>query len=1313
MMRKRFSRIIIVLLFVFLRGGMLQAASSRKVLILYDQGVDKSEPALTDARYLANLMGHFQVSCRLMNLAYYKPGTMDKNDVIFYINYEKKYSLPESFVQDFFNTQKTFCWMNNQLGQLDQKQLAGRFGFHFEQYREDLGFNRVIYKGTEFPKGDDNINIVRIDDPGLVTVVASVHNDRGLSAPYILKTRNLWFIADSPFSYYSENDRYIAFADVLHDILGEDHPVKHTALVRIEDVNPTTDPDSLWRIVKYLKGENIPFAVGLTPVFIDPVNKLEYHLEEMPELLAVLRKIPQMGGTFILHGYTHQYHGVTTDDYEFWDDIADKPVRGDSYDNAALRIEKGLRECFSNDIYPLVWETPHYFASDNAYHAIKKYFSLVYERRRVRNFLGTDQFFPYRVTDIFGQETIPENLGYVHLDKPDAQEIIDAARLNLSVRDCFASFFFHPIIDISYLRQIVKGVRKLGYVFGDIKEFSPEVRAKDKAIVSQTTDVSVLSNDKYLAIKTFNLQGQEVSQQILVNTAGQQNTVPVKCGPGEYVVVKPQENLEPGFWKKMWHLAKTDLSYLRRISAKKSGGKLNEVMDVAFIDPPVPPVSREENNDLKSLKFSLSVAGIKFQDLNSKDILNLDLRDYDLIILPYAAAKNLKAEEIKHLLEAISSGADLVTDGATKVGDALGIELQEESILVKQIRDNQFPDLPLYWSKTAGVKPIYKSADKDYQIISAEESSNLPVAVGGRLGKGGFLYYATYFDPDSDRGYSRFPFLAETLTSVFNYPLLAERKAAEMYFDPGMRQFISIEKLAVLWRKYGVQKIYAGGWHFYSKYSYDYARLLKVCHQNGILVYCWLEPPMVNQRFWDQHPEWREKTAKLKDGKVSWRNLMNLADEHCRQKAFSEISALLTRYDWDGVNLSELYFESAGGPAYPENFTPMNETVRKEFTGIYGFDPLQIFDPQSAHYWQNHPEDWGKLARYRRDLSFRLKTYYLDMLSGIQQKKKDFEIVMTAIDTSQAPQLEDYLGESTDNLISLQKKYDLTLQVEDSLPFWSGKPDRYLTLGNYYRKFIKADDQLALDCNILDNHKKGEGGLPAEKPTGEEIRQIAYNMDLTKSRPVFYSEATIYENDYRNISSVLARDVNIKAESDTQWKINTPYMVTIRSGRQGLITKLDDDNWFAGEGEEVVVPAGEHTLKFEAEPRYFDMASMKPRLSYISGELKWANFSNNAIEFSYSAERSACYAIINKIPARIYVDDNRANCQIYEGDTGYSVRLPRGTHVVKIVVAGGLARLVETSGVVLFSLIFIFGFFTSVTFIALFLAIQIKRKWWP
>ena len=60
------------------------------------------------------------------------------------------------------------------------------------------------------------------------------------------------------------------------------------------------------------------------------------------------------------------------------------------------------------------------------------------------------------------------------------------------------------------------------------------------------------------------------------------------------------------------------------------------------------------------------------------------------------------------------------------------------------------------------------------------------------------------------------------------------------------------------------------------------------------------------------------------------------------------MGGLLKRFDWDGVNVAELYFESLEGASNPARFTPMNDDVRADFKRVGGFDPKLLFDPSSS-----------------------------------------------------------------------------------------------------------------------------------------------------------------------------------------------------------------------------------------------------------------------------------------------------------------------------------------------------------------------------
>jgi hypothetical protein len=690
---------------------------------------------------------------------------------------------------------------------------------------------------------------------------------------------------------------------------------------------------------------------------------------------------------------------------------------------------------------------------------------------------------------------------------------------------------------------------------------------------------------------------------------------------------------------------------------------LHHLTKILFVNPSKSAtISAEEQNDLKSLKNSIFVAGINFTEKNIQSLDPKDLQDFDIIILPYAVSKNLTDTEINLVKETVNAGRNIVLDGITRFSDELGITLNPEETSVDEIRDLQFPDNLLYWTIPARTKTINNS-HKKYHTICIDEKTKLPLAVSGKYGNGNFIYYVTLFDPNTDKGYSRYPYLIETLDQTFGNTMVAERQFSEMYFDPGMRDdSVNIDELARQWRNNKIKRIHAAGWYY--DYDYDYKRLINACHTNGILVYCWLEPPMISIGFWKRHPEWREKTAYLKDARIDWRYLINLADENCRKQVCKEWGDFLLKYDWDGVNLAELYFEpSPVGPELPENFTPMNTIVRKEFEEKGGFDPVHLFEPASQHYWKTNHADWKKFAGYRKDLCCKLKAYFLNFLSKIHEKKNNFEVLLTVLDVSLTPELSDNIAEDTQNSLNLYQKYRITMQIEDPSNCWGLTPERYLKMGQFYRKYIREESQLLFDCNVVNSHEKGFGGFPSEKPTGEEIRQIVYNMSISKSRPMFYSEDAINTNDFPNINRVLARDTRITAQASNQWHIVTPYTVSLHTGINNISCKLDDRIWLAGNGDEIIIPSGEHILELgTARP---DTNAI--RLYRISGELQSAQFLPNEIYLSYKENITSCYVSINKLPGLVFIDNRKVPCTIYKDNRNeFTIKLPPGTHTVKI-----------------------------------------------
>jgi hypothetical protein len=178
-------------------------------------------------------------------------------------------------------------------------------------------------------------------------------------------------------------------------------------------------------------------------------------------------------------------------------------------------------------------------------------------------------------------------------------------------------------------------------------------------------------------------------------------------------------------------------------------------------------------------------------------------------------------------------------------------------------------------------------------------------------------------------------------------------------------------------------------------------------------VYAWIELPHVSGQFWRAHPEWREKTALLQDAQLDWRKLMNLTNRDCFRAASVGIKDLINRFNWDGVNLAELYFESLEGAGNPARFTPMNDDVRREFRAANGFDPIELF--------QNR-KDAASLRQFldfRASLARRMQEEWLGEIEKVRATRSDLDLVLTHVDDRFDTGMKDAIGADASRVLPL------------------------------------------------------------------------------------------------------------------------------------------------------------------------------------------------------------------------------------------------------------------------------------------------------
>jgi uncharacterized protein YdaL len=499
-------------------------------------GTEFEKLGMSYAIMLRNLLGHFDAQVELMPVQKYTAGKMATVDATFYLGAYYNNLPPAAFLADANATKKPLVWFKYNLWHMawdPAYNFTATHGLAFSGLRGMNAvpgaantapgfFDTVKYKGKAFVKyyafdsargqinADPDIGVTSITNAAKASAVVSISNPvTGESAPYVARSGNFWYVADMPFSYIGPRDRYLVFTDLLHDILGIPHAESHPALVRLEDVGAMVSVKAMRTLTDYLYAKKIPFSIAAIPQYVDPLGAYNggigqtVPLTQASNLKKALNYAIPRGAEIVMHGYTHQYGkiknphtGVSGDDYEFWNIVTNTPVAEDSQSWAAGRLSSGLAALHNSGYTPVAWEAPHYQGSAASSRMAAAAFKTTYQRvvyytadtpnltASVSKDFAVGQIYPYLIKqDYYGQRIIPENLGNIEYDihaidpssnyNYTAADIVTNAEYAKTVRDGYASFFFHPfwlepelgLPGFADFQKVIDGITKLGFTW--------------------------------------------------------------------------------------------------------------------------------------------------------------------------------------------------------------------------------------------------------------------------------------------------------------------------------------------------------------------------------------------------------------------------------------------------------------------------------------------------------------------------------------------------------------------------------------------------------------------------------------------------------------------------------------------------------------------------------------------------------------------------------------------------------------------------------------------------------------------------------
>jgi hypothetical protein len=562
----------------------------------------------------------------------------------------------------------------------------------------------------------------------------------------------------------------------------------------------------------------------------------------------------------------------------------------------------------------------------------------------------------------------------------------------------------------------------------------------------------------------------------------------------------------------------------------------------------------------------------------------------------------------------VDRGSVLILEGESSLADLFGFRRNNrvDPIKVQSLTDIHRSTLPIIWEKGLEL-PVF-DIPETAQVFSRERWTGRPLAAGFKHGQGAVLWIAT---TPGERGYERFPYILNALTDLgVDPPFRSNRLWA--FFDSAYRTRADLDYLAVRWRKAGIAALQVAAWHNFEPNPESDAfltKLIETCHREGILVYAWFELPHVSEKFWADHPDWREKTASGQDAHLDWRKLMNLRNPECFRAVSTGVRSLVQRFDWDGVNLAELYFESLEGASNPARFTP------------------------------NLP-DFGSRAAldHRADLVFQMQQDWLGEVEQSRRAKPHLDIVLTHIDDRFDTSIRDALGADAARVLPLLENHNFTFLVEDPATVWNQGPQRYPAIAERYQALTPHKDKLAIDLNIVERY---QNVYPTKQQTGSELFQLVHHASASFPRVALYFENSLLPPDLKLLPSAAATVTRIEPLGS---KLIIESRSTVGVAWKGP-AKVDDLPWPARDDETIWLPAGAHTI--EAAPAL----PTGPRLLYLNADLKSARIAApDTLEFTYQSQARAI-ALFDRPVRKMLIDGE---------DAPLDLLLPRGQHVVTV-----------------------------------------------
>ncbi|MBF4694620.1 stalk domain-containing protein [Fusibacter ferrireducens] len=669
-------------------------------------------------------------------------------------------------------------------------------------------------------------------------------------------------------------------------------------------------------------------------------------------------------------------------------------------------------------------------------------------------------------------------------------------------------------------------------------------------------------------------------------------------------------------------------------------------------------------NEESSYQKMFTDFGMLVEVIHEEDLSTLELSDVDILIITQSVADHCIPEA--SIVKAVGSGMQLIVERHQSLGRQLGVDFGTDTKQIDGLIDKMHPTVNIFWDEKVTI-PMITNKDLSVHCLSSDKST--PVVVSGQYQKGSFVYSTVgAYVNETDYQYYRIPFMMQIVSKTFALDFSIKRDQMIVYMDWGYYYDQDPEQLAQQFKKAGISEVHLSAWYEIDKTKTFYDKFINACNGQGILVYAWFEFPMVTEQFWHDHPEWREKTGTLEDAHVSWRYLMAMENPACMDAIKAYVKDYLGAFNWDGVDIAELYFESPDGFKFPETFTPLSDDVRSAFKAKTGVDPIELFDASSPyHHSKSDNAIKTQFLQYRRDLVTALNEEIISSVKLLKKGGLPYSIYVTQIESIKDSKMYDNIGVDANAFIKLQNKYDFFYIVEDPFTLWALGPARYSEISKHYKGKMNSDKDVLFDINIVERSRVAYENLyPTAKQTGLELYDlIAHAMSLS-DRVCLYAAHTLYDHDYEMLPYVMAHKSQVEKVNSGHIKTQSENTFKYLGDMKHKEVLIDGQVSPFVNSDFILIPSGTHDVEFKVIPAETFEKNM--RILDFNGEIKRFKSTADKIELEYQEKRNGLITI-NFVPTEILLDDVQTSLEVLYNGESFTVKAPLGKHKLTLVNA--------------------------------------------